>query len=220
MKKSTLILATLLTCAMTTNGFAAQSKPGAYVSGFLGFSNTNSATMETTDFLATPTATYNDRLEFDPGLFIGGTGGYDFGMIRLEGELSYRDAGINKVNSDRSVDRNLGMLAMMINAWFDLENQTPVTPYLGVGVGFVSLNFDKDYYDRTTGAPVFYEDHASTYAFQAGGGLELSMTPRFSLDLGYRYFMTGKATFDKYYDLENKLKVESHNVALGFRTKF
>jgi opacity protein-like surface antigen len=218
--KMKLFVTTVALCALPVIATAAPSKPGAYMSGFLGFNQTSNATMETTDFFTPPATTFNDRLEFDPGIYIGGTGGYDFGMIRLEGELSYRGADIKKVNSDRGVDRNLGMLAMMFNGWFDLENPSPITPYWGAGIGFVSMNFDKDYHDRATGDPVFYEDTATTYAFQAGGGVEFSITPRFSLDLGYRYFRTGKATFDKHSDLENKLEVENHNVALGFRAKF
>jgi opacity protein-like surface antigen len=219
MKKT--LLAAVMIATLTLPALAsAAGKPGGYFSGFLGFNQTKDATMETTDFLAIPVTTFNDKLEFDPGIYIGGTGGYDFGLLRLEGELSFRNAEINRVNTDRAVDRNLGMLAMMINGWFDLENPSPVTPYWGAGIGLVSLYLDDDYFDRTTGDPVFYEDTASTYAFQAGGGLEISITPRFSLDLGYRFFKTGTATFDKHFDIENKLKVESHNMALGFRAKF
>lgn len=217
--KIRLIAATIALCALPTLACAA-GRPGGYFSGFLGFNQTKDATMETTDFAAVPVSTFDDRLQFDSGIYIGGTGGYDFGMFRLEGELSYRNADINKINNDRGVDRNLGMLAAMFNGWFDLENPSPVTPYWGAGIGIVSLHFDDDYFDRTSGDPIFYEDTASTYAIQAGGGLEFAITPRFSMDLGYRYFKTGTATFDKNWDLENKLKVESHNVALGFRAKF
>jgi opacity protein-like surface antigen len=220
MKKTLLTIAAIVTLALPTLAGAAPGKPGGYFSGFLGFNKTKDVTMETTDYLTVPTTTYEDRLELDNGIYIGGTGGYDFGMFRLEGELSFREAEIKRVNSDRAVDRNLGMLSLMCNGWFDLENASPVTPYWGAGVGLVSLAFDDDYYDRTSGNPVFYEDTASTYAFQAGGGLEFAITPRFSLDLGYRFFKTGTATFDKHYDLENKFRVESHNVALGFRAKF
>jgi len=198
------------------------SRMGAYFSGFLGFNNSGDATLETTDYVFG-----DDRkssVEFDPGIYIGGTGGYDFGMFRLEGELSYRAAELNNITSDRGVryrriDTNLGMLAGMVNCFFDLDNSTPVTPYLGGGVGFAALYLDNDLYDDN-GDPVYYEDAATTFAVQVGGGVEFKVNRRFSLDLGYRYFKTGTATFDSEWDLENRLKVESHNVALGFRAKF
>lgn len=218
MRKTIVAIAAVTALALPTLASAAQGRPGGYFSGFLGFNQTKDATMETTDFVAG--STFEDRLEFDPGIYIGGTGGYDFGIVRLEGELSYRNAEINQVNADRGIDSNLGIVAMMFNTFVDLENDTPVTPYLGAGVGFASLSFDDDHYDRSTGDPVFYEDDASTYAYQLGAGLEFSITRRFSLDLGYRFFKTGTAEFDSNWDLENDLKVESHNVALGFRAKF
>lgn len=217
MKRAYVIVVLLL--VFPAVAMANPSKPGGYFSGFLGFNNTKNATMETTDYTTLPAQTYQDRLEFDPGIYIGGTGGYDFGTVRMEGELSFRNAEIQRVNGEHPGDRNLGMLAMMFNCFLDLETYSPVTPYLGGGVGLVSLAFDDDYRDRN-GNQIFHDDSASTYALQAGGGLEFAITPRFSLDLGYRYFKTGKATFDDKWDIENKLKIESHNVALGFRAKF
>jgi opacity protein-like surface antigen len=222
MKKTLLTIAAIATLTLPALAGASPGKPGPYLSGFIGFNQTKDANIETTDFVFNDVQ--NHTMEFDSGSFIGGTGGYDFGIVRLEGELAYRNAEINKLTSAtgtryRGVDRNLGMLSFMCNAFFDLENPSPVTPYWGAGVGVVSLNLDDDFND-TAGDPIFYSDTASTYAVQAGGGLEFSITPRFSLDLGYRYFRTGTATFDKHSDLENKLKIESHNVALGFRAKF
>lgn len=220
--KMKLFITTFALCALPAIATAAPGKPGGYFSGFLGFNQTSDATIETTDFVFNDVQ--NHKIDFDPGIYIGGTGGYDFGMLRLEGELSYRNADMDRLTSStgtiyRSVDRNLGMLTGMFNAYFDLENPSPVTPYWGAGIGVVAMNLDEDFNDNN-GDPIFYEDTESTYAFQAAAGLEFSITPRFSMDLGYRYFKTGTATFDKFADLENRIKVESHNVALGFRAKF
>lgn len=221
MKRALAVIVFLL-CALPAVAGAAPSKPGGYVSGFLGFNQTKDATLETTDFFNGTSQNYS--LDFDPGIYIGGTGGYDFGLLRLEGELSFRDAEISNITSFsgtryRGVDSSLGVLAMMANGFIDLENATIVTPYLGGGAGFATLVLDEDVFDGN-GDPIYYEDSATTYAVQAGGGLEVALNPRFSLDIGYRYFRTGKATFDKYWDLENKLKIESHNFAIGFRAKF
>jgi len=221
--KRALAFAILLLLAVPVVAAAAQSRPGAYVSGFLGVNQTDDATLNTFDYALGTARDYD--LEFNPGIYLGGTGGYDFGMFRLEGELSYRDAEIDEITTPSgarfrgSDDSSLGTLAVMFNAFVDLENASPVTPYFGAGVGFATLSFEDDAFE-SNGNPIFYEDSATTGAFQLGAGLEISLNPRFSLDLGYRYFKTGEATFDEYWDLENEIEIESHSFAVGFRAKF
>ena len=220
--KRALAIVILLLLALPAAAIAGPSKPGAYVSGFLGFNQTDDATLNTFDVLA-PSRDYD--LEFDPGIYLGGTGGYDFGIVRLEGELSYRSAEIDEITNVssgtrfRGSDSSLGTLAVMFNAVVDLENATPVTPYFGAGVGFATLSFDDDNFE-SNGNPIFYEDTATTGAFQVGAGFEIAINPRFSLDLGYRYFKTGEANFDENWDIENEIELESHNFAVGFRAKF
>lgn len=220
MKKAFVIVVLLL--LVVPAAAIAASKPGPYFSGFIGFNQTDDATLETTDFFFNDVQHFN--LEFDPGVYVGGTGGYDFGVLRLEGELSYRDAEIKTIsdaagNHYRVGDRSLGTLAGMFNCFLDFENPSPVTPYLGAGVGFAVLTLEDDVLD-SNGDPIYYEDSATTGAFQVGGGIEFAITPRFSLDLGYRYFKTGEATFDETWQIENELEIESHNFAVGFRGKF
>lgn len=212
----------LLVLALPVVAAAGPSRPGPYFSGFIGVNQTDDATLETTDFLFNDVQHFD--LEFDPGIYVGGTGGYDFGVVRLEGELSYRDAEIKTIsdavgNRYRVGDRNLGTLAVMFNCFLDLENASPLTPYLGAGVGFATLTLYDDVLDNN-GDPIYYEDSATTGAFQVGAGLEIALNPRFSIDLGYRYFKTGEATFDDTWRLENEIELESHNFAVGFRGKF
>jgi len=230
---TTLLILVVATAAMPTNASAAQKRPNAYISGFLGFNQTEDATVNNTDY-APPPIEYSDRLEFDPGIYIGGTCGFDFGLLRLEGELSYRGAEISSIHEIvpiappaqrfTSIDGDIDVLAMMANAWFDLENQSPVTPYWGGGIGVANLQLsDTSGYPANGGSRVglYQEDDESVFAYQAGAGLELAINPRFSLDLGYRYFRTNEAKFHSPNpDIERRIEIESHNVALGFRAKF
>src|SRR5512136_2152421 len=121
---------------------ATPPRPGAYVTGFAGVS-----IPQDTD-VTSPDGFINDRVEFDPGLFIGAAGGFDFGYLRLEGELSYRYSEIKSV-IDRptgtpfpNVDGNLGVVAWMANAFFDFHNASPITPYFGGGIGVAVLQLD------------------------------------------------------------------------------
>lgn len=231
MKRSLFVIATLATLAIPAVVSAIPARPGAYVSGFAGASFVRNTDATTNDFF-TP-ATFNDRIEFDPSINMGATGGYDFGFVRFEGELSYKRgeissvtsqvAGTNAVVSFTGTDGSLGAFAFMGNMFLDLHNQSPITPYLGGGIGFATL-----YLDDTSGintstglfSPLYTWDDDTVFAYQAGAGLEIALNRQFSLDLGYRYFATENARFDRNPALTSRMKFESHNGAVGFRVKF
>lgn len=223
MKNQLIILAVIATLAAPALCSAAPPRPGPYVSGFIGVSVPQNADVTSYDYL---TATsFDDRVEFNPGINIGGTAGYDYGTIRLEGELSYKHGEIatitDKVNALRlhNADGNIGALALMINAFFDLHNTSPVTPYLGGGIGFASMHLS-DTFVAEFGPPIYREDDDSVFAYQAGAGLEVALNRRLSLDLGYRYFATTKARFGANRDITTELEFKSHNAAVGLRVKF
>ncbi len=229
MKKYLIIIAAVFTAlSLPAICTAAPARHGGYVSGFIGASMTRDTDSTTVDFL-TPVTTFNDRIQFDPGITVGGTGGYDFGFLRLEGELSYKHAELKAIDDKisgsryRSIDGSLGALAMMGNVFFDLHNNSPVTPYWGAGAGLAVLNLSDTFgTNTTTGSRDFIYSNANdtVFAYQAGGGVEIALNRQLSLDLGYRYFGTSTATFDKDVLRTTELKLESHNVAVGLRVKF
>jgi opacity protein-like surface antigen len=172
---------------------------------------------------------FNDRIEFDPSIFIGGSGGFDFGYLRLEGELSYKMGEMSSITEKISqtrfanVDGRVGVSALMFNVFFDMRNPSPVTPYIGGGIGFATLYLDDTYgTDTTTGyrERVYHSDDDTVFAYQAGAGLEIALTRMLSLDLGYRYFGTAKAKFNRNTSTVSEMKFESHNASVGFRVKF
>jgi opacity protein-like surface antigen len=171
--------------------------------------------------------TFNDRVEFDPGAYVGGTGGFDFGYLRLEGELSYRYSEIEAITDldtgiqFRNVDGNLGVFATMANAYFDLHNASPVTPYWGGGIGFAVLHLSDTFGVNQGEGNIFYsEEDDAVFAYQAGAGLEIALNPILSLDVGYRYFGTSKAKFESGLTETTDLRFESHNAMVGVRVKF
>lgn len=223
-QKLTIISAALL-LALPSIGAAAEPHSGAYVSGFIGVSVPTDSSV-TTDI--DNTGTYHDRVEFDPGIYIGGTGGYDFGYLRLEGEISHRNSEIDSITDKddgfryRRPDGNLGVTAFMANGFFDLHNDSRVTPYLGGGIGFAVLNLsDASGTDRNYNYwDLYNEDDDTVFAYQVGAGVEIALNPRYSLDLGYRYFGTDTANFNDDIFQTSKMKFESHNVTIGFRATF
>ncbi len=222
MKAQFIVLAALVTLMIPTICAATPPRLGPYVSGFIGVSVPQNTDVNSYDFAGT---SFNDRVEFDPGINIGGTAGFDFGIVRLEGELSYKHGEMatitDQINGQRyhNADGTLGALAMMFNAFFDLHNASPVTPYFGGGIGFAAMHLS-DTFVAEFGPPIYQEDDDSVFAYQVGAGLEIALNRMLSLDLGYRYFATTKANFGSDLDIATDLKLKSHNAAVGFRVKF
>lgn len=198
--------------------------PGPYVSVFAGVSIPEDANATTYDFFQNEI--FNDRVEFDTGVLAGGTAGFDFGFVRLEGELAYRYSDINSVTDQfnglkfQNIDGNLGAFSFMANAFIDLHNSTPITPYFGGGAGFAVLDLS----DTVAGAPaptlLYPNGNQTVFAYQAAAGLEIALNRMFSVDVGYRYFGTDEANFDSNSISTTKLKLESHNAMVGLRMKY
>ncbi len=227
--KKLVVVFTLVVLGIPSICAAIPARPGPYVSGFVGISIARDASVASTDFVNN--ATFDDRVEFDPGISIGGTGGYDFGFLRLEGELSYKHAEIKSITDKAdgfqfgNVDGNLGALGVMFNAFIDLHNQSPITPYVGGGIGFAELHLSDTFGTDTRGGTfqrtlLYPSDDATVFAYQAGAGLEIAINRGLSLDVGYRYFGTDKAKFNSDVFTSTELKYESHNAVVGVRFKF
>jgi len=227
MKRTMILVAAL--ALMTIPGIcsAAPAKTGPYVSGFLGVNVLQNTDVSGSNVVNQP---INDRIEFDPSINVGGTGGYDFGFFRMEGELSYKHgeiSGVNdtlRANSYGSTRGSLGAFAVMFNGFFDLQNDSPVTPYFGGGVGFATLHLsDISGISRTAPAgriTLYDADDATVLAYQLGAGMEIALNSRLSLDLGYRYFATDTATFNGSFPQDLSLKFQSHSGTVGLRVKF
>lgn len=229
MKQQLLAFTTLAIMATPAFCLAAPPHPGPYVSGFLGVSTPRDTDVTTDDY--TNAQTFNDRVALDPGIYVGGTAGYDFGIVRLEGELSYRYSEMKSITDQadgyqfQSPDGNLGVLAVMGNAFFDFHNRSPITPYWGGGIGFATMHLSDTYgIDTRSGTAqdllLYPADDATVFAYQAGAGMEVALNRRISLDIGYRYFGTATARFDSDRATPTELKFESHNALVGLRVKF
>lgn len=225
LRKLMIITSALLLAVPTICVAAPAPHAGPYVSGFIGVSVPRDRDVTTEYFNNTPTN--NDQVKFDPGINIGGTGGYDFGYLRLEGEISYKYSEIESITDQnanarfRNPDGNLGVAAFMANAFFDIHNGSIVTPYLGGGIGFASLHLSDTYGTDAIGRLRLYDEGDDTvFAYQAGAGVEIALNRRFSLDVGYRYFGTDTATFNKNADRWSSMKFESHSANVGFRVTF
>jgi OOP family OmpA-OmpF porin len=120
------------------------------------------------------------NISFSPGFNVGGALGYDAGQFRVEGEITYRSVDVDEVNGvPVPLDATFSALSFMANGYYDFEMGSPLTPYLGVGLGIVDSEVDVAGFGSTSETDLAYQ-------FMAGLGYEVS--PNVVLTGGYRYF--------------------------------
>ena len=131
-----------------------------------------------------------------------GSVGWGFGNgLRAELEGNFRSSELG--NSDRN-RRNIGSsgyaltYGAMVNALYDFNLGLPVTPYVGVGVGY---GWSEIRHVRTTRSLPGYtiNDTDGQFAYQAIGGLSYDLgaaAPGLSLTAEYRYYGTLDPSFE------------------------
>lgn len=222
-----LIVSLMISCPSLVCAEAVQTGP--YFSLFIGGSAFKDTAAVNSDFVTG--TSFNENIKFNPGVYFGGNYGYDFGLVRLEGELAYRWASIDRITSQTNayriseVDGSMGVASGMMNLFLDLHNDSPITPYVGGGVGVATLSMSDTFGYVSNGVSTRYEtlyleNDKTVFAYQVGGGLDLALGRHFALDLGYRYFRTNEAHFDTYFPISNSLRSDNHNVRIGFKVKF
>jgi outer membrane protein OmpA-like peptidoglycan-associated protein len=158
----------------------------------------------------------NLKTSYDTGWLTQGLVGYAFGPVRVEGEIAYRDNGVDKVGGAKG-HGNANALSTMVNGVYEFMPDSSFHPFVGVGIG--AANVDASKVSRN-GTDVYKGDDWA-FAYQAFAGLGYDVTRDVELKTQYRYF----STLD--YDTKSipggtKLSGEYHDhaVLLGFVYKF
>ena len=109
------------------------------------------------------------RLELDPGLFVNGFVGKDLGIVRVEGEVAYRQNDMDKFGGI-PVTGDMTSVAYMANIYYDFEDDFGITPYVGLGLGAANVIFDSAVSDSDT-----------TLAFQLMAGVSFPISGSVSI---------------------------------------
>ena len=156
------------------------------------------------------------KSESDAGWLTQGQIGYAFGQWRLEGELSYRSSGIDKV-AGASGSGDTTALAPMVNGLYHFMPQSSWHPFVGAGIGAALVDAGSV---KSNNVEVYRGDDWQ-FAYQGFAGVAFDVTKDVELKAQYRYF----ATLD--YDTRattNNTALESeyrdHAVMIGFTYKF
>ncbi len=138
------------------------------------------------------------ELDFDSGFAVSGIAGYIFGSVRLEGELSYSQADLRF----GARDEELTVLRGATSLHFDFIGfgSSNILPYIGVGMGLASLEFDDEIDD-------------SDVALTAHGEIGVSLAAASSFDVFFSYRFEH---FDTKISDASK-DFQSHQIRFGLR---
>ena len=136
---------------------------------------------------------YNQAV-FGGALAVGYNFAPKFGApVRTELEYALRSNSSNKRDGWNGVGwetkHTTNISTLFCNAYFDIDTKTPLTPYIGGGLGMaftytgVKGEWDDDRISR--------DRHDTTFAWNAGAGVAYAFTENVSADLGYRFIGTG-----------------------------
>lgn len=160
---------------------------GVYISGAVGIGLPEKLKTE-----------FGGDYDMDNALVLNGAIGYDFGSARLEAAVGYQKHDLSDFDDDVSI------LTVMGNAYYDIDTDSSITPYLMAGAGMAHVEFSEAGDD-------------DVFAWQVGAGLGFEVAECTTLDLGYRYLKVSEADTDSWV---GKGKGAAHNVMLGLRYMF
>lgn len=208
MKKTTWIILFVCLSFLFAGAVAAEM----YVGGKLGYVMTSDSDLsDGVDEIS---------IEFDGGLGLGLALGTTMDAFRIEGELEYRGADMDKAKAygvSVPVDGDIKTWSLMANGYYDFETGSSLKPYAGVGIGFAkhSVEINSIAGDAGSGG----EDDDTVFAYQGTLGVAWAVSDTMDLDFAYRYFATADAEFE---DGAGTTEAEygSHNLSAGLRIKF
>lgn len=182
-----------------------------YVSGNIGMASASNSDL--TDSTV-PGITID--IEYDSGLTLGAAIGYDYGTIRAEGELAYQKNDFDKASLwgvDVPLSGDATATSLLLNGYFDIENDSPVTPYITAGLGLAKIEVN-NLNVPGSGLPGTSDDD-TVFAYQIGAGLGYAINNRLTADVRYRYLTSSDPEFGT-----SEAEFASHNVTAGLRYSF
>ncbi|VEN74305.1 conserved exported hypothetical protein [Candidatus Desulfarcum epimagneticum] len=214
MKKNFLMItlcAILLSVSAVSYSSESEEVSGSYFTGYIG-----SASLSDSDWNSPASTGVTLNLSYDAGMALGAAIGYQLDVLRVEMELSHQKNNVTGVSfSGGSLDMSgdMSIVSLLANGYLDIINNTPITPFLSVGVGLAKVE-GNDFFVPGIGIGSGSADD-TVQAFQIGGGLGYEINETVTLYANYRYFGTSDVDFDG-----TRVSIGSHNFMVGARVNF
>lgn len=152
---------------------------------------------------------FDSSADYDKGIGVYTALGYAWdNNWRTELELSYRTNDIDQIDPDGAgfsgfpagtIAGDTKAYALMANAIYDIDLGSPITPYLGAGLGLAIVDHNIAG-AATLSAPTpalsiaYGSSNYKTLAYQGIAGLGIALAEDLTLDLSYRFFGTRKGS--------------------------
>jgi len=129
------------------------------------------------------------KVKFDPGFRAGLTGGYQLtDWFAGEVEIGFVENRIDSITgADRVHDAWFANVPFLLNGRLQYPNSSPLTPYIGAGVGFSQALIDVEQLE-IGGTSLHGNLYDTVFAYQAFAGLRYKINDQMGLSIEYRYF--------------------------------
>lgn len=151
--------------------------------------------------------------KYDEGFIIGIQGGYKLGVIRGELEFEYGRSGADSIEidgvGDFDAEGDFDLFRWTTGLYYDFDNLTNYTPYLGGGLGGVYASGD----EVTVAGVTFEFDDELYFTAHGEAGLAVEIVDQISVVPAYRFIWIDSS--------EDDLEDDTAHVAkLGLRVHF
>ncbi len=209
--------------AMSATTTARSQETGFYVKMDLGGNLT-----QNTDFkeFFGPVAP-GSKVKFDPGFRAGLAGGYLFTeWFSTEAEIGFMGNEIHSITGFAVHDATFSNVPFLVNAKFQLPNRSPITPYIGAGVGFSEAILDADFIGTREEGGFFGVEGSeadAVFAYQGFAGLRYRINDQMGVSVEYRYFATEAPSWgeDEFFGGSIQFgRTQTHAISLAFDVRF
>lgn len=160
----------------------------------------------------------NTETSFDTGLNGLVSGGYAWDNgLRLEGEVGYSSAGVDKAGS-ASGHGKLNNTNLFMNALYDINLGMMMTPYIGAGLGVQYVEADN--IGNLAAGGSLDESGVAKFAYQGIAGVAAQLDHNWAVTADYRYIESEDPRFDRTTGGNGRMDNTSHNVVVGLRYTF
>lgn len=209
MKRIFMLIICLFITFMATYAFCAGPRDdGPYLFGNFGFASWGDSRVEGGDH-------HGRSMTSNRGTVIGGGLGFRAAELRAEGELSYQETELYRIEGHGErypMGGEVSRLSMMFNGYLDFFNWSSFTPFVGGGIGFSKLRAN----DVGLESERYRDDSDDdVFTYQLSGGVNFLFSRTISLEGRYSYLVTSDVNFD-----DVNLEYHNHNFLFGVKYRF
>lgn len=154
----------------------ALARADVYLSGHVGGGRASDTTIDSASGA-------DHQISHDLGFDLGVATGFALPFFRVEAELNSRNGDVHRIDGENAREGDFTAYSAMANFYFDLDNPSPVTPFIGAGGGILRLSID----DLRSDSGSIGDESDTTEVWQLMAGLAVKIAPATNLDLTYRY---------------------------------